>query len=57
MVLESRYIVHIHTSPMLVSMPEHCEDNGSYDEVKDVESTEEADEESDTEFAGAALEN
>ena len=42
---------------MLVSMPEHCEDNGSKHEVKDVESTEEADEESDTEFAGAALEN
>ena len=56
MVLESRYKDIIHTSPILISVREHCENGGSNDD-KDVEATEEADEEANANLGGAALEN
>ena len=43
-------------SPILVSLREDCEDGGS-DDDKDIEAAEEADEEANTDLAGAALEN
>ena len=56
MVLESRYKDIIHTSPILISVREHCENGGSNDD-KDVEATEEADKEANADLARAALEN
>ena len=56
MVLESRYKDIIHTSPILISVREHCENGGPNDD-EDIEATEEADEEANADLAGAALEN